>query len=99
LSVAAQTGDPNSVLELYRSALAARRAHPDLGAGSEVVWLDAPADVLSFRRNGFTCVVNTGAGTVRLPADGEVLLSSAGGATEGADLLVPPDTTVWLTRP
>ncbi|MDU0292345.1 glycoside hydrolase family 13 protein [Saccharothrix longispora] len=99
LSVAAQTGDPNSVLELYRSALAARRAHPDLGAGSEVEWLDAPADVLSFRRNGFTCVVNTGAGTVRLPADGEVLLSSAGVATEGADLLVPPDTTVWLTRP
>ncbi|GAA1282954.1 glycoside hydrolase family 13 protein [Saccharothrix xinjiangensis] len=99
LSVRAQQGDPDSVLELYRRALRARREHPDLGAGSEVEWLDAPEDVLSFRRNGFTCVVNLGPAVVRLPRDGEVLLSSSGVATEDADVLVPPDTTVWLSRP
>jgi alpha-glucosidase len=99
LSVEAQQGDPDSVLELYRRALRVRREHPDLGAGSEVEWLPAPEGVLSFRRNGFTCVVNLGPTVVRLPRDGEVLLSSSGVATEDADVLVPPDTTAWLARP
>ena len=41
LSVAAQTGDPGSMLELYRSALRLRREHP--GFRSEgMTWLDAP---------------------------------------------------------
>ncbi|WP_123743697.1 glycoside hydrolase family 13 protein [Saccharothrix texasensis] len=115
LSVASQLGDPNSVLELYRSALRVRREHPDLGAGSDVEWLeegleeglegglDAPAatatGVLAFRRGAFTCVVNFGPDVARLRADGEVLLASGGLATEDADVLVPPDTTVWLSRP
>ncbi|MDG4858357.1 glycoside hydrolase family 13 protein [Streptomyces sp. T-3] len=50
LSVAAQTGDPDSTLELYRSALAVRREHPALGAGDAVSWLDAPEGVLAFER-------------------------------------------------
>ncbi|NUT46344.1 MAG: glycoside hydrolase family 13 protein [Saccharothrix sp.] len=99
LSVASQQGDPNSVLELYRGALRVRREHPDLGAGTEVAWLDAPEGVLSFRRGAFTCVVNLGPDVVRLPAPGEVLIASGGFATEDADVLVPPDTTVWLSRP
>ncbi|NUS15033.1 MAG: glycoside hydrolase family 13 protein [Streptomyces sp.] len=52
LSVAAQTGDPSSTLEMYRSALELRRRHPALGAGTEVAWLDAPEGVLAFRRSG-----------------------------------------------
>ncbi|MEU4739761.1 glycoside hydrolase family 13 protein [Actinosynnema sp. NPDC023658] len=99
LSVASQIGDPNSVLELYRSALRVRREHPDLGAGSEVEWLDVPGGVLAFRRGAFTCVVNFGPDVVRLPADGRVVLASGGCATEDADVLVPADTTVWLSRP
>jgi alpha-glucosidase len=115
LSVEKQLGDPNSVLELYRSALRVRHEHPDLGAGSGVEWLDVPEGLLAFRRGAFTCVVNFGPDVARLPAAGRVLLSSGGFATEDAaddatedpaddaaddaDLLVPPDTTVWLTRP
>jgi alpha-glucosidase len=54
LSVEAQTGDPDSTLELYRSALALRREHPALGAGTDtgtgLTWLDAPPGVLVFHR-------------------------------------------------
>ncbi len=98
LSVQAQRHDPNSVLELYRSALRIRREHPDLGAGTDVEWLDAPEHVLHFRRDGFTCLVNLSPTTVRIRLDGKVLLASGGHATEDADLLVPPDTTVWCSR-
>jgi len=99
LSVESQQGDPTSVLELYRDALRARREHPDLGAGSDVEWLEAPAGVLSFRRGAFTCAVNFGPDLARLPLAGRVVLASGGFATEDADVLVPPDTTVWLSRP
>ncbi|MFE7315730.1 alpha-amylase family glycosyl hydrolase [Streptomyces sp. NPDC057555] len=67
LTVEAQTGDPASTLELYRSALAVRRTHPGLGAGEAVEWLDAPDGVLAFRRpGGLICTVNTTAEAVRL---------------------------------
>jgi alpha-glucosidase len=81
LSVAAQTGDPNSTLELYRAALALRREHPALGAGTSVSWLDAPDGVLAFRRDspdgrGFVCTVNLTAAPVTLPVPGRELLTS-----------------------
>ncbi|MFF3242419.1 glycoside hydrolase family 13 protein [Streptomyces sp. NPDC002870] len=98
LSVEAQTGDPNSTLELYRRALAARREHPALGAGDAVEWLDAPEGVLALRRpGGFVCTVNTTGAAVRIPAPGRVLL--AGSAVEPADgeAELPADSAVWWT--
>ncbi|MFG2528908.1 glycoside hydrolase family 13 protein [Streptomyces sp. NPDC048516] len=89
LTVAAQTGDPASTLELYRTALTLRRAHPGLGAGDAVEWLDAPDGVLAFRRpGGLVCTVNTTGAPARLPAPGRLLLSSrrlnaSGGAFDG----------------
>jgi alpha-glucosidase len=82
LSVAAQTGDPASTLELYRSALALRRELPALGAGRSVQWLDTPEGVLAFRRDGagdgFLCLVNLTAEPVVLTVPGgRPLLSSA----------------------
>ncbi|MFC4035284.1 glycoside hydrolase family 13 protein [Streptomyces polygonati] len=84
LSVEAQTGDPESTLELYRAAIALRREHPALGAGTGVTWLDAPDGVLAFRRDspdpddarGFVCTVNLTGTAVALPAPGRELLSS-----------------------
>ncbi|MFB7633964.1 alpha-amylase family glycosyl hydrolase [Streptomyces sp. NPDC056149] len=68
LTVEAQTGDPASTLELYRSALALRRAHPGLGAGEAIEWLPALDGVLAFRRpGGLICTVNTTTEAVRLP--------------------------------
>ncbi len=90
LSVEAQTGDPRSTLELYRAALALRRSHPALGAGTAVTWLDAPEGVLAFRRDGdiaadgtdlaggrgFVCTVNLTGRAITVPAPGRPLLTS-----------------------
>ncbi|MCG6496194.1 glycoside hydrolase family 13 protein [Kitasatospora sp. A2-31] len=95
LSVEAQTGDPTSTLELYRSALAVRRAQPDLGAGTDVEWLDSPAGTLTFRRGSFVCTVNTTAEPVRIPAPGRLLLSSADAVVDGGETVLAPDSTDW----
>ncbi|MFJ9037549.1 alpha-amylase family glycosyl hydrolase [Streptomyces sp. NPDC102406] len=96
LSVEAQTGDPDSTLELYRSAFALRRAQPGLGAGSEVTWRDdVPEGVLFFERPGFACTVNTTGAPVRVAAPGRVLLASAPVTVEDDRLDLPADTTVW----
>ncbi|WP_030849169.1 glycoside hydrolase family 13 protein [Streptomyces sp. NRRL F-4474] len=92
LSVEAQTGDPSSTLELYRTALRLRREHPDLGAGESVDWQEAPEGVLILRRGDFLCTANTTGTAVRLPVTGEVLLSSGDTVEDG---VLPADTTVW----
>ncbi|MCF6521895.1 glycoside hydrolase family 13 protein [Streptomyces sp. JJ36] len=95
LSVEAQTGDADSTLELYRTALRLRRDHPDLGAGESVEWLPAPEGVLAFRRGAFVCTANTGTAPAELPrSPGRPLLSSGERLAEGATTL-PGDTTVW----
>jgi alpha-glucosidase len=97
LSVAAQSGRPDSTLELYRTALRVRRAHAGLGGGDAVEWLDAPEGVLSFRREGFVCVVNTGPAPAELPVvDGELHLLLASGPYDGGGVL-PADTTAWFS--
>ncbi|QHC29164.1 glycoside hydrolase family 13 protein [Streptomyces sp. HF10] len=97
LSVEAQTGAAGSTLELYRAALAARRARPDLGAGDTLEWLRAPEGVLAFRRGEFVCVTNTTGESVTTPAYGRVLLASGEVAETGGEAKVPADTTVWWT--
>jgi alpha-glucosidase len=95
LTVEAETGDPASMLELYRTALRLRHDHPALGDGTLRFHDDAGGDVLAFDRDpGFTCVVNTGPDPVALPP-GQVLLVSAEFPPDGT---LPPDTAVWLTR-
>ncbi|MFG2955836.1 glycoside hydrolase family 13 protein [Streptomyces sp. NPDC048291] len=93
-TVAAQTGDPASMLELYRTALRIRREHPALGDGT-LTWLDdTPAGVLAFRREpGFICVVNLSTEPYQLPAHASILLTS--GPVE--DNRLAPDQAVWLT--
>jgi alpha-glucosidase len=91
-TVEAQSGVPDSVLELYRAALRLRRAEPALGAG-RMSWVPAAPGVLHFTREpGFACLVNLSAEAVEVPAGTEVLLASAPLAA-GA---VPVDAAVWL---
>ncbi|RCG26384.1 DUF3459 domain-containing protein [Streptomyces diacarni] len=101
LSVAAQTGDPDSTLELYRTALRLRRERPELGDGHPLEWLPAPEGVLAFRRGAFVCAANTTPDPVRLDLPtGELLLASGGldtGAAPGVTVL-PGDTTAWWAR-
>ena len=95
LTVASQTGDRGSMLELYRSALEIRRAHPALGDGT-IEWLDAPEGALAFARDpGFVCVVNVSGDPVPPPAGVRLLLSSATLTAEGR---VPADTAAWFER-
>lgn len=86
-----------STLELYRAAIAARREHPGLGAGTDVEWLDGPEGVLVLARPGFVCTVNTTGAPVRIAARGRVLLASSPVTVDGAEAELPADTTVWWT--
>jgi alpha-glucosidase len=89
LTVAAQEADPQSLLNLYRRAIAQRRDLP--GEGLE--WVDAPAGVLHLRRGDVDVVVNVSGDPVALP-DGAVLLAS-GPLPDG---LLPRDAAVWIRR-
>jgi alpha-glucosidase len=91
-TAAAESGDPTSMLELYRSALRIRHAEAGLGDGP-MTWLDATADVLAFSRpGGFLCVANLSDVAVALPEHDEILLSSG----PLADGRLPTDSAVWL---
>jgi alpha-glucosidase len=85
LTAAAQAGDPGSMLELYRGALALRpRDEP-------FAWLESPAGSLAFTRGDLACVVNIAGREVALP-EGELLLASE---PDVGDTL-PPDTAAWV---
>jgi alpha-glucosidase len=67
-SVATQSGDAASTLELYRLALAGRPSGP-------FEWLDSPHGTLVFRRGDVVCLVNVDAPALDLPS-GEVLVAT-----------------------
>ncbi len=86
-----QEADPDSFLNLYRAALAARPLLWDQGA--EVRWLDLPQDVLAFVRGTSQCWVNTGSADVELPGGISVVV----GSVPGISRHLPPDAAVWLS--
>ena len=89
MAVSVQEHDPSSTLALYRRALELRRR---LQTEETLEWLDAPQDVVRFRRpNGWETVMNFGTTPTELPA-GTVLLASS--PLPGRQ--VPAETTVWL---
>ncbi len=93
LTAEAEQGDPDSMLELYRSALRIRRATSALGDGT-LQWLPAGDDVLAFTREpGFAFVLNFSDTPVNLPAHEELLLSSGPLTDDGR---LPTDQAVWL---
>jgi alpha-glucosidase len=85
-----QRGDDDSMLSLYRAALALRRQH--LKGLSVPVWIDSPTDTLAFRRGDVQCWVNTGDSPVGLP-EGKLLLASGPGPADG---VLPTDTAAWI---
>jgi alpha-glucosidase len=87
-TVEAEEDDPDSMLHLYRAAIAGRPSGP-------MTWVSEPdADVLELTRgDGFTCVANTGESSVPLP-EVPVILTSGPLEDDGS---LPPDTTVWLS--
>lgn len=108
LSVESQDGVAGSTLEMYRSALAARRQESSLGEGP-LEWLDHADGVLSIRRSaddgtGVISILNLGNNAVRLPAawGNEVLVASSDDVAamttddDAATIVVGPETAVWL---
>ncbi|GAA2086674.1 glycoside hydrolase family 13 protein [Streptomyces albiaxialis] len=98
LSVEAQTGDPDSTLELYRAALRLRRTCRTRGtaAGETLTWLPAPAGVLALARpGGLVCVLNTRDEPVEIPSPGHPLLASAPATTNGETARVAANSCVW----
>jgi alpha-glucosidase len=93
LSVEAETGDADSMLELYRSAIAIRS---DLLRFEETIdWLDLDEGVLAFRRGAaLTCLVNFGPGETTIP-DGEILMASS----PITDRSLGVDGSVWVREP
>lgn len=93
VTVEVQQDDPESMLSLYRAALALRQKHAALGDGP-FTWLPSAPGVLAFSRGaGFACVVNLADGPAPLPAGARVLLGSGPDAVDG---MLPPDAAVWL---
>ncbi|MFI0219006.1 glycoside hydrolase family 13 protein [Streptomyces lydicus] len=98
LTVDAQTGDPASTLELYRTALGLRRRLPGLGDGG-MSWQPAADGVLAFTRPGLLCTVNTLPHDVELPSPGTPLLSSAPVTVNGSVAVLPGDSCIWWAIP
>jgi alpha-glucosidase len=102
LSVEAQTGDPDSTLELTRRCLRLRRAEPALGDG-DLHWVSEPGDTcLVLRRPAgdedphVLVAMNLG-DTPALVTATEVLVSSAAAPEPGEDgFWLAPDTAAWL---
>jgi alpha-glucosidase len=92
LTVEAESSAPDSMLSLYREALAVRRASAELRSES-LSWIDLGADAIAFRRGeAFVSITNLGTTPLALPPHRELILSSAPLA-RGA---LPPDSTAWL---
>jgi alpha-glucosidase len=91
-AVAAQEGDPDSTLQLYRSALAARA---DLIAGEGVRFADGRRDVIEVVRDGGWRSITTFGVAAALPP-GEVVVASA---PIGADRVLPADASAWIRDP
>lgn len=93
LGAEAQQDDPESFLNLYRTALALRRERL-VPLPETLTWVDAgPGTVCFDRQDGFRCLLNASPAAIGLPDGARVLLAS-GPLPDGA---VPPDTTVWLS--
>jgi alpha-glucosidase len=84
-----ERGDARSILQLYRRLLEARRASPALRHG-DIALLDAPDDVLAYRRSTDgderVVLVNFGRAGVDVPLEGRwELIASSDPAVQGWD--------------
>ncbi len=82
----------DSMLHLYREAIALRHRIPAMSSG-ELRWLPTEPGVLAFTRgDGFACVLNCSSRPVCTPVDGRLLHASHPDAGEK----LPPDTAAWF---
>ena len=87
-----EASDSDSTLNLYRRLIALRHER-ELGYGS-LVWEDAGADAVAFRRGDLHVVANLGTEPIELGEGVEFLVRSE----PFAGTALPPDTAAWFTR-
>jgi alpha-glucosidase len=78
-NVAGQTGDAESLLELYRALIRLRRT---LAGGIEILAAD-PAGLLVYRRGETTVALNLGEAEHRVEPAGDVTVATAPGVDPG----------------
>ncbi|MDQ1130262.1 glycoside hydrolase family 13 protein [Microbacterium sp. SORGH_AS_0888] len=104
LSIERQSRDPDSMLSLYRRALAVRRSSADLRTGG-FSWVELSSGVCAFRRGSLVSITVFDGEPVPLPSAWEIVLSSdpripAGcGDAAARPRPIPTDTTVWVRDP
>jgi len=89
-SVQAQESDPESMLALYRAAIAARKQH--FADSDTLTMVDLRANVLAYQRGDVLVMVNMSDTSVPLPEGSVVLTSSPTPLTNE----LPADVAVWL---
>ena len=87
-----EASDSDSTLNLYRRLIALRHER-ELGYGS-LVWEDAGADAVAFRRGDLHVVANLGTEPIELGEGVEFLVRSE----PFAGTALPPDTAAWFIR-
>jgi alpha-glucosidase len=92
LTAEAQSGDPGSMLSLYRAALRLRREHPGFTTDA-FRWLPSPPGTLLFERDpDLRCAVNLSARAFALAPGWEPLVASR----ELVGGTLPADAAAWL---
>ena len=99
LSVEAQTGDPDSTLELYRTrARGCAASTPALGAGDAVEWLDGARGRPRLPARAASSAPSTRrARPVRIPRARPRAAGQRRRRTADGDVELPADTAVWWT--
>ncbi len=94
-SVEAESDDPTSPLEIFRTALVLRKK---LIAPEELTWHETgDPNVLHFSRpNGWHCITNFGHGSYSFSKVGSILHASGPLTVDFDQSSLPPATTVWL---
>jgi len=90
-SVEAQDRDPNSMLTLYRAAIALRRSR--FPGDLHLTFVEMGTDILAWMRGDDILVVaNMSPSAVAIPPNGDVLLASA----PTLNGMLPPDAAAWI---
>jgi len=99
-SVENENADSQSVLNLYRNALALRTQH--LVNAGDLIWLESPchgaknSNLLIFKRGSITVAMNLSQQSQEIDLDGKVVVESYGKVeTTTGKLRLPPLTSVW----
>ena len=99
VNVATQTGQPDSLLELYRQLFALRRDEPTMREAPVVLLTSLPEGVLGYRRDDVIVLANMGTGAATVPYTGKTLVRTGTVEVESTRTTLLKDSAVVLRVP